>query len=159
MGPQLLIKLRYAARHRVAQRRAMLTGGAGGVFLGIEKPWWLFAQPPWMRGAVCGVTGDIVSAVAGRVSFALTSSVLRYERVSKASLGAVDFSSVFSAVATGYGVLASLPPADAGSSTSPVCASTIWSSLRSAVASSAERSRWTCARDAARRRFECSNRD
>ena len=46
-------------------------GGDGGVFLGIERPDWALAQPPSARGSVYAVTGDNVSAAAGRVSFAL----------------------------------------------------------------------------------------
>ena len=42
-----------------------------GVFLGIERPDWALAQPPAARGSVYAVTGDNVSAAAGRVSFAL----------------------------------------------------------------------------------------
>ena len=46
-------------------------GGDGGVFLGIERPDWALAQPPSARGSVYAVTGDNVSAAAGRVSFVL----------------------------------------------------------------------------------------
>ena len=73
MDPQqrLLLELGYAALHGSSQRRVTLMGGDGGVFLGIERPDWALAQPPSARGSVYAVTGDNVSAAAGRVSFAL----------------------------------------------------------------------------------------
>merc|ERR1712097_11067 len=73
MDPQqrLLLELGYASLHGSAHRRATLTGGDGGVFLGIERPDWALAQPPSARGSVYAVAGDNVSAAAGRVSFAL----------------------------------------------------------------------------------------
>ena len=73
MDPQqrLLLELGYAALHGLSQRRVTLMGGDGGVFLGIERPDWALAQPPSARGSVYAVTGDNVSAAAGRVSFAL----------------------------------------------------------------------------------------
>ena len=49
----------------------MLMGGDAGVFLGIERPDWALAQPPTARASVYAVTGDNVSAAAGRVSFVL----------------------------------------------------------------------------------------
>merc|ERR1711932_51678 len=73
MDPQqrLLLELGYAALHGSSQRRVALMGGNGGVLLGIERPDWALAQPPSARGSVYAVTGDNVSAAAGRVSFAL----------------------------------------------------------------------------------------
>ena len=73
MDPQqrLLLELGYAALHGSSHRRVTLLGGDGGVFLGIERPDWALAQPPTARGSVYAVTGDNVSAAAGRVSFAL----------------------------------------------------------------------------------------
>ena len=73
MDPQqrCLLELGYASLHSAAQRRATLMGGDGGVFLGIERPDWAMAQPPEARGSVYAVTGDNVSAAAGRVSFVL----------------------------------------------------------------------------------------
>ena len=73
MDPQqrLLLELGYAALHASSHRRVTLMGGDDGVFLGIERPDWAFAQPPSARGSVYAVTGDNVSAAAGRVSFVL----------------------------------------------------------------------------------------
>ena len=73
MDPQqrLLLELGYAALHASGQRRKLLMGGDGGVFLGIERPDWAIAQPPAARASVYSVTGDNVSAAAGRLSFVL----------------------------------------------------------------------------------------
>jgi acyl carrier protein len=73
MDPQqrLLLELGYGALHASCARRATLMGGDGGVFLGIERPDWAVAQPPSARSSVYAVTGDNVSAAAGRVSFVL----------------------------------------------------------------------------------------
>ena len=46
-------------------------GGNDGVFLGIERPDWAIAQPQSARDSVYAVTGDNVSAAAGRLSFLL----------------------------------------------------------------------------------------
>ena len=46
-------------------------GGDGGVFLGIERPDWAYVQPSSARASVYAVTGDNVSAAAGRLSFVL----------------------------------------------------------------------------------------
>merc|ERR1711995_78667 len=53
------------------KRRVALMRGNIGVFLGIERPDWALAQPPEARVSVYAVTGDNVSAAAGRVSFVL----------------------------------------------------------------------------------------
>ena len=73
MDPQqrLLLELGYAALHGSSQRRVALMGGDGGVFLGIERPDWALAQPSSTRSSVYAVTGDNVSAAAGRLSFVL----------------------------------------------------------------------------------------
>ena len=73
MDPQqrLLLELGYAALHGSSQRRVTLMDADGGVFLGIERPDWALAQPPSARGSVYAVTGDNVSAAAGRLCFAL----------------------------------------------------------------------------------------
>ena len=73
MDPQqrLLLELGYTALHGASRRRAALMGGDGGVFLGVERPDWAIAQPPSARGSVYAVTGDNVSAAAGRLSFVL----------------------------------------------------------------------------------------
>merc|ERR1712097_183997 len=73
MDPQqrLLLELGYASLHGSSHRRTTLLGGDGGVFLGIERPDWAFAQPPSARSSVFAVTGDNVSAAAGRLSFVL----------------------------------------------------------------------------------------
>ena len=73
MDPQqrLLLDLGYSALHGSSHRRMTLMAGDGGVFLGIERPDWALAQPPSARGSVYAVTGDNVSAAAGRVSFTL----------------------------------------------------------------------------------------
>ena len=73
MDPQqrLLLELGYASLHGSSHRRATLMGGDGGVFLGIERPDWALAQPPSARDSVYAVTGDNISAAAGRVSFVL----------------------------------------------------------------------------------------
>ena len=73
MDPQqrLLLELGYAALHSSLHRRVTLMSGDGSVFLGIERPDWALARPPSARGSVYAVTGDNVSAAAGRMSFAL----------------------------------------------------------------------------------------
>ena len=73
MDPQqrLLLEGGYAALHASCHRRVRLMGGDGGVFLGIERPDWAIAQPSSARASVYAVTGDNVSAAAGRVSFVL----------------------------------------------------------------------------------------
>lgn len=73
MDPQqrLVLELGYTSLHGAAHRRSTLMGGDGGVFLGIERPDWALAQPPSARSSVYAVTGDNVSAAAGRVSFVL----------------------------------------------------------------------------------------
>ncbi|KAL1522525.1 hypothetical protein AB1Y20_017512 [Prymnesium parvum] len=73
MDPQqrLLLEHAYAALHGAAEDRTSLMGGDTGVFLGIERPDWALAQPPAGRASVYAVTGDNVSAAAGRVSFVL----------------------------------------------------------------------------------------
>jgi 3-oxoacyl-(acyl-carrier-protein) synthase/acyl carrier protein len=73
MDPQqrLLLELGYMALHAASHRRVTLMGGDGAVSLGIERPDWAIAQPPLARGSVYAVTGDNVSAAAGRVSFVL----------------------------------------------------------------------------------------
>ena len=51
MDPQqrLLLELGYASLHGSYQRRTTLMGGDGGVFVGIERPDWVVAQPPSAR--------------------------------------------------------------------------------------------------------------
>ena len=73
MDPQqrLLAEVGYAALHASSSRRVGLMGSDGGVFLGMERPDWAIAQPPSARGSVYAVTGDNVSAAAGRLSFVL----------------------------------------------------------------------------------------
>ena len=73
MDPQqrLLLELGYRALHTSLHRRVTLMGGDSGVFLGIERPDWAFAQPPSARGSVYAVTGDNISVTAGRMSFVL----------------------------------------------------------------------------------------
>ena len=68
---RLLAETGYAALHATSHRRATLMGSDGGVFLGIERPDWALAQPPSARSSVYAVTGDNVSAAAGRLSFML----------------------------------------------------------------------------------------
>ena len=68
---QLLLELGYGALHASARRRSLLMGSNSGVFLGIERPDWAIAQPPSARASVYAVTGDNVSAAAGRLSFVL----------------------------------------------------------------------------------------
>eukprot|EP00966_Prymnesium_polylepis_P327240 7383118-Prymnesium_polylepis.1 len=69
MDPQqrLLLEQSYTALHTSAHRRATLMGGDTGVFLGIERPDWAIVQPPPARLSVYAVTGDNISAAAGRV--------------------------------------------------------------------------------------------
>ena len=73
MDPQqrLLLELGYGALHASGRRRSLLMGSNSGVFLGIERPDWAIAQPPSARASVYAVTGDNVSAAAGRLSFVL----------------------------------------------------------------------------------------
>ena len=76
MDPQqrLLLERGYASLHTSSHRRIVLMGGDAGVFLGIERPDWALAQPPAARGSVYAVTGDNVSAAAGRLRVALVLS-------------------------------------------------------------------------------------
>eukprot|EP00966_Prymnesium_polylepis_P277871 6420107-Prymnesium_polylepis.1 len=69
MDPQqrLLLEQGYTALHATKHRRATLMGGDTGVFLGIERPDWAVVQPPPARRSVYAVTGDNISAAAGRV--------------------------------------------------------------------------------------------
>jgi len=73
MDPQqrLLLEHGFTALHSSSWRRITLTGGDTGVFLGIERPDWAMAQPPSARASVYAVTGDNVSAAAGRLAFSL----------------------------------------------------------------------------------------
>ena len=73
MDPQqrLLAEFGYSSLHGSSHRRGSLSGGDGGVFLGIERPDWAIAQPRSARESVYAVTGDNVSAAAGRLSFML----------------------------------------------------------------------------------------
>jgi len=73
MDPQqrLLLEHGFTALHAASWQKTTLSGGDTGVFLGIERPDWALAQPPEARGSVYAVTGDNVSAAAGRISFAL----------------------------------------------------------------------------------------
>ena len=66
---RLLLEAGYTSLHGAEQRRVALVGSDSGVFLGIERPDWLFAQPSAARASVYAVTSDNVSAAAGRVSF------------------------------------------------------------------------------------------
>ena len=73
MDPQqrLLLELGYAALHAASRRRAGLAGTECGVFLGMERPDWVVAQPPSVRASVYMVTADAASVAAGRLSFVL----------------------------------------------------------------------------------------
>jgi len=73
MDPQqrLLLEHGFTALHQATWRRVDLMGGDTGVFLGIERPDWSIAQPPEARASVYSVTGDNVSAAAGRIAFVL----------------------------------------------------------------------------------------
>jgi len=73
MDPQqrLLLEHGFTALHAASWQKVTLSGGDTGVFLGIERPDWALAQPPEARGSVYAVTGDNVSAAAGRISFSL----------------------------------------------------------------------------------------
>merc|ERR1711995_301855 len=73
MDPQqrLLLEVGYTTLHGAMRRRATLMGGDGGTFVGIERPDWAIVQPATARSSVYAVTGDNVSAAAGRVSFSL----------------------------------------------------------------------------------------
>ena len=73
MDPQqrLLLECGYISLHAASHRRSTLMGGDGGVFLGIERPDWGFAQPASVRTSVYVVTGDNVNVAAGRISFTL----------------------------------------------------------------------------------------
>ena len=96
MDPQqrLLLELGYSSLHASAQRRATLMGGDSGVFLGIERPDWAIAQPPSARGSVYAVTGDNISAAAGRLSFVLglQGPCSSTDTACSSALAAVDFS-------------------------------------------------------------------
>lgn len=73
MDPQqrLLLECGYQSLHGATARRSGLTGSGIGVFLGIERPDWVVAQPPLARASVHAVTCDLVSVAAGRLSFVL----------------------------------------------------------------------------------------
>ena len=73
MDPQqrLLLESGYVSLHAHPHRRATLMGSDVGVFLGMERPDWIWAQPPSARGSVYAVSSDNVSVAAGRLSFAL----------------------------------------------------------------------------------------
>ena len=73
MDPQqrLLLHMGYSSLHAAAGRRAMLLGSDGGVFLGIERPDWVLAQPASAANTVYAMLGDSVSAAAGRLPYTL----------------------------------------------------------------------------------------
>ena len=73
MDPQqrLLLEHGYSALHGAWHRRSSLLGGESGVFLGIERPDWIFAQPLKARASTYAMTGDNVSVAAGRLCFVL----------------------------------------------------------------------------------------
>ena len=73
MDPQqrMLLEYGYSAFHMSSVRRVTLMGSDGGVFLGIERPDWVLAQPPSTRSSVYAVTSDNQSVAAGRISFVL----------------------------------------------------------------------------------------
>jgi amino acid adenylation domain-containing protein len=73
MDPQqrLLLEHGYTALHGAWHRRSSLLGGESGVFLGIERPDWIFAQPLKARASTYAMTGDNVSVAAGRLCFVL----------------------------------------------------------------------------------------
>ena len=73
MDPQqrLLLEVGYAGIHASGYRHAKLMGNEGGVFLGIERPDWLFMQPPSAQTSVYAATGDNASIAGGRLSFVL----------------------------------------------------------------------------------------
>jgi len=68
---RLLLEHGFTALHMSTYRKITLMGGDTGTFLGIERPDWSLAQPPAARASVYAVTGDNVSAAAGRISFCL----------------------------------------------------------------------------------------
>ena len=68
---RLLLDVGYVSLHNRTHRRVTLMGGDCAVFLGIERPDWALAQPPAALASIYAVTGDNVSAAAGRVSFVL----------------------------------------------------------------------------------------
>ena len=74
MDPQqrLLLEVAYEALHGGGARQAALLGGSGGVFVGIERPDWMFLQlQREMRQSVYTATADTVSVASGRLSFVL----------------------------------------------------------------------------------------
>ena len=73
MDPQqrLLLELGYSALHSSTERRSSLLESDNGIFLGIERPDWALVQPPTARSSVYAVTGDNISAAAGRLSYVL----------------------------------------------------------------------------------------
>lgn len=73
MDPQqrMLLEFGYAALHGASQRRRALLSCDCGVFLGIERPEWMLAQPPSARASSYGATGDSMSVASGRLSFVL----------------------------------------------------------------------------------------
>ena len=80
MDPQqrLLLEVGYMALHSADIRRALLTGGDDGVFVGIERPDWALLQALRHLGAqqtatpsAFAMTGDTINVAAGRLSFVL----------------------------------------------------------------------------------------
>ena len=80
MDPQqrVLLETAYMALHGAMARRATLTGGDGGVFVGIERPDWAllqaqqrFAGSQSLPPSAFAVTGDTINVASGRISFAL----------------------------------------------------------------------------------------
>ena len=104
MDPQqrLLLEVGYAGLHASSYRRAELASLAsdGGVFLGIERPDWVLAQPPVARSTVYAITGDSISAAAGRISFTLGlhGPCLTIDTACSSALAALDGASTAVAV-------------------------------------------------------------
>ena len=73
MDPQqrLVLEHGYTALHDAMFRRNSLLAADVGVFLGIERPDWIIAQPPAARASLYAVTCDNVSVASGRISFIL----------------------------------------------------------------------------------------
>ena len=78
MDPQqrLLLESGYASLHAAGLRRASLSGGDTGIFVGIERPDWALHQAlrslsPHASSSAFAVTGDTVNVASGRLSFVL----------------------------------------------------------------------------------------
>ena len=90
--------------HGGGARQAVLLGGSGGVFVGMERPDWMFLQLQRdMRQSVYTATADTVSVASGRLSFVLglQGPCVSVDTACSSSLTALH--SAWAAVCAGWG--------------------------------------------------------